>query len=130
MLMAFPAACFVGTFITDFIYWRTAAHLWEDFSIWLLVAGLITSAVAVLAVGIGLLAGRRRGDTGIGWFGALGNTLALVLSIFNAFVHSRDGYTAVVPTGITLSGIVVVILLFTGWMGQDVAARHRTEGAS
>lgn len=128
MLMAFPAACFIGAFITDIVYWRTAAVMWETMSIWLLVAGLVTSAFAVLAVGIVLLAGRRRGDAKIGWFGALGNTLAIVLSILNAFIHSRDGYTAVVPTGITLSGIVVLILLLTGWMGQDLFTGRRAQG--
>jgi uncharacterized membrane protein len=38
-----------------------------------------------------------------------------LLSLLNAFVHSRDGYTAVVPTGLTLSALVVAILLFTAW---------------
>jgi uncharacterized membrane protein len=34
-----------------------------------------------------------------------------VLSIVNVLVHSRDGYTAVVPTGLALSGLVTVLLL-------------------
>jgi uncharacterized membrane protein len=34
-----------------------------------------------------------------------------VLALLNVFVHSRDGYTAVVPTGLTLSACVVAILL-------------------
>ena len=36
---------------------------------------------------------------------------ASVLSLVNAFVHSRDGYTAVVPTGLILSATVLLILL-------------------
>jgi uncharacterized membrane protein len=43
---------------------------------------------------------------------------AVLLSVINVFVHSRDAYTAVVPTGLTLSGIVFVVLLAAtsaGW---------------
>ncbi len=58
----------------------------------------------------------------------MGYALAVLLSLLNAFVHSRDGYTAVVPTGVMLSGLVVVILLITGWAGRALIARRR-EGA-
>jgi uncharacterized membrane protein len=62
------------------------------------------------------------------WPHAVGYALAVLLSLLNAFVHSRDGYTAVVPTGLALSGLVVVILLITGWAGRALIAR-RGEGA-
>jgi uncharacterized membrane protein len=39
-------------------------------------------------------------------------------------VHSRDGYTAIVPTGLALSALVVVILLFTGWFGSALVRRN------
>jgi uncharacterized membrane protein len=51
-----------------------------------------------------------------------------LLSLINAFVHSRDGYTAVVPTGLMLSGLVVVVLLLTAWVGITLANRHRVGG--
>jgi uncharacterized membrane protein len=35
----------------------------------------------------------------------------MLVALLNVFVHSRDGYTAVVPTGLTLSACVVAILL-------------------
>jgi uncharacterized membrane protein len=57
------------------------------------------------------------------WPHALGNALALALSLLNALVHSRDAWTSVVPTGLILSAAVVVILLFTGWMGRSLAYR-------
>ena len=52
------------------------------------------------------------------WFRALTYVVAIVLSIVNVLVHSRDGYTAVVPTGLALSGLVTILLLFMlvgGW---------------
>jgi uncharacterized membrane protein len=61
----------------------------------------------------------------LAWPYAVGYVLAVLLSLINAFVHSRDGYTAVVPTGLTLSGLVLVILLFTGWVGWVLISRRR-----
>ena len=54
----------------------------------------------------------------------VGNVIALVLSIFNAFIHSRDAYTSVVPTGLILSALVVAILAITGWNGWTMVYRH------
>jgi predicted membrane protein DUF2231 len=48
-----------------------------------------------------------------------------VVSLVNAFVHSRDAWTSVVSTGLILSAAVVLILLFTGWMGWSMVYRHR-----
>ena len=59
-----------------------------------------------------------------GWIHALGNGLVIALSVINVFVHSRDGYTSVVPTGIILSGIVVLIMMITGWLSGERFFRH------
>ena len=42
----------------------------------------------------------------------------------NAFVHSRDAWTSVVPTGLALSAVVVLLLVVLGWTGWT-ATRHR-----
>lgn len=125
MLVPIPIACFVGTFLTDLAYWRTASVMWETFSVWLLTVGLIVAAFAVIAGLTDFIGSRRVRNLRVAWLHAIGNALALVLSILNAFVHSRDGYTAVVPQGLLLSGAVVLILLVTGWMGWDMVYRHR-----
>jgi uncharacterized membrane protein len=49
MLVPFPIACFVGTFVTDLAYWQTTDVMWETLSAWLLTAGLITAGFAVIA---------------------------------------------------------------------------------
>jgi uncharacterized membrane protein len=67
----------------------------------------MATLVAIAAV-IDLAFGRQKPA----WFRALGYAAAVLLSLLNVFVHSRDGYTAVVPTGLTLSAIVVAILLW------------------
>ncbi len=125
MLVSFPVVCFVGAFVTDLAYWKTTDVMWETFSDWLLTAGLIVGALAALAGVIDFLGSRRVRSLRAAWLHGLGNGLVLALSILNAFVHSRDGYTAVVPTGLILSGLVVLILLLTGWLGWAMVYRHR-----
>ncbi|MHB8286782.1 MAG: DUF2231 domain-containing protein, partial [Caulobacteraceae bacterium] len=41
---------------------------------------------------------------------------AALLSLLNAFVHSRDAWTSVVPDGITLSVIVTALLLISAFV--------------
>ena len=126
-LMSFPIAYFTAAFVTDLVYWRTANVLWETFSDWLITAGLVTAGIAIIAFVVDLARGKR--PRTLAWPHAVGYALAVLLSLLNAFVHSRDGYTAVVPTGVTLSGVVVVILLVMGWAGRALIARRR-EGAN
>jgi uncharacterized membrane protein len=123
-LIAPGAALLMAAFVTDLAYCRTFLVLWETFSIWLLTGGLILAALASLALLLDVLF-RRIGA--IAWLPFAGLTAAVLLSILNAFVHSRDGYTAVVPQGVVLSGVVTVLLLAAGWRGWNVGAVQRFE---
>jgi uncharacterized membrane protein len=125
MLVPFPIAFFVGAFVTDLVYWRVPDAMWETFSVWLITAGLVMAGFAAIPGLIDFVSNRSIRALKSAWPHVLGNVLALLLSLINAFVHSRDGYTAVVPTGLILSGLVVAILLFTGWMGWEMVYRHR-----
>ena len=127
ILVSFSAAYFAGALVTDLVYWQTPDVLWERFSIWLITAGLIVAGLAVIAYVIDLAGGRQIAAPA--WPRAIGYALAVVLALINAFVHSRDGYTAVVPTGLMLSGLVIVVLLLTAWVGRALSAnRHRVGG--
>jgi uncharacterized membrane protein len=79
---------------------------------------------AVLAGLIDFLKEPRIRQLRAAWIHVVGNVTALVLSIINALVHTRDAYTSVVPTGLILSTLVVLILLVTGWNGWSLVHRH------
>src|SRR5882757_7959064 len=123
ILVSFSAAYFAGALVTDLVYWQIPNVLWERFSIWLITAGLITSGVAAIAYVIDLAGGRPIDRPA--WPSVVGYALAVMVSLLNAFVHSRDGYTAVVPTGLLLSVLVIVVLLLTAWAGVAFANHHR-----
>jgi uncharacterized membrane protein len=126
MPVSFSAAYFAGALVTDLVYLQMPDVLWERFSIWLIAAGLIMAGFAAIAYAIDLAGGRQIDRPA--WPRVTGYALAVLLSAINAFVHSRDGYTAVVPTGLMLSGLVVAVLLLTAWVGMALTNRYRIGG--
>ncbi|ORE98825.1 DUF2231 domain-containing protein [Aurantimonas sp. 22II-16-19i] len=126
-LVPFPAVCFTLTLLTDIAYWQTANLMWQNFSAWLLLAGEVVGGLA-LVVGLIELAARRSvrlASPGWGYI-ALG-AVVLVLAFFNSLVHAGDGWTAVVPWGLTLSAITVVLVLVAAIWGR-IAANRRLAG--
>jgi uncharacterized membrane protein len=122
MLVPFPVAYFAAALVTDLAYWRTDEVMWERFSVWLIAGGLVMAALVAIATVIDLALGRQKPA----WLRALGYTVAVLLSLLNVFVHSRDGYTAVVPAGLTLSAIVVaILLLFATFATWSLTTRRR-----
>ena len=66
VLVSFSAAYFTGALVTDLVYWRMPDVLWERFSIWLIVAGLIMAGLAAIAYVIDLAAaGKSIGRPGL-----------------------------------------------------------------
>jgi uncharacterized membrane protein len=121
MLVSFSAAYFAGALVTDLVYWRIPDVLWERFSIWLISAGLVMAGLAAIAFVIDV-AGHREIDRPA-WPRVIGYAVVVGLEVISAFIHSRDGYTAVVPGGLMLSALVVVVLSLTALAGRVLANR-------
>ncbi|MBZ9680099.1 DUF2231 domain-containing protein [Mesorhizobium sp. B2-7-3] len=125
MLIPFPIAFFVATFVCDLIFWRTGNPGWVSASLWLLGAGLIMAALAALAGLTDVLGDVQIRNLRDAWLHAGGNVLVVLIELYNWYSRYAHGETAVVPTGLVLSLIVVLILLFTGWKGWEMVYRHR-----
>ncbi|ALN71147.1 hypothetical protein M673_00390 [Aureimonas sp. AU20] len=123
-LAAFPTACFTLTLATDIAFWQTANLMWQNFSAWLLFAGLVFGGLAALGELIGLLFRRARAPSGASWPHFLGSLVVLALAFLNSLVHAGDGWTAVVPYGLALSAATVLVMLATAWLGRPAAVRH------
>ena len=117
--VGFGATLLIGAFATDVAYAGSDLFQWENFSTWLITVGLISAAAGAAAL---IFDAARHRIGKIDWTRFCGFSAAALLSVLNAFVHSRDAYTAVVPQGAILSGIVAAILLALGWWhGWSVA---------
>ncbi|SHN05575.1 Uncharacterized membrane protein [Duganella sacchari] len=125
LLVQFPAVCFTGAWIADLAYWRTTLYIWQTFSVWLLAAGCVAAALAAVA---GLLTWILHAPVRAPRFAAAHagtSAVALAVSVLNLLVHSRDGYTAVVPGGIALSSVALLLMLLAIWCGWPRTAPVR-----
>jgi uncharacterized membrane protein len=113
----------IAAFITDYTYYTTALWQWANFSAWLITAGLIVTLVAVLLLLIDFATGRA-GRLNTGSFILV--AAAALLSLVNAFVHSRDAWTSVVPQGILLSAVSTILLVIAGARGWSLASSRAT----
>ena len=113
----------IAAFGTDYIYYTTALWQWANFSAWLITAGLIVTLVAVIFLVIDFMTGRA-GRLNTGSFVPV--AAAALLSLVNAFVHSRDAWSSVVPQGILLSAVSTILLLVAGARGWSLAMSRAT----
>lgn len=125
LLVPFPIACFILTLLTDLAYVSTVSIEWETFSVWLLTLGLVVAAAAVIGGIADLVRSRQRRIPSRSWLRVVGEFVAFGLALLNVFVHSRDGYTAVVPEGLILSFLTVAALLVTLSVGRRDRGRNR-----
>jgi len=116
----------IAAFGTDCAYYSTGLWQWSNFSAWLITAALIVTLVAVLLLLIDFVTGRA-GRINTASFILVAADAAL--SLVNAFVHSRDAWTSVVPQGILLSGASTILLVIAGARGWSLAiSRGRASG--
>jgi uncharacterized membrane protein len=124
MLIPFPIVCFVLTFVSDLAFWRTSTDFWASASLYLLGIGLIMAALAAVAGVIDVFGDDQVRNLSDAWLHAGGNVVAVVIELYNWYSRYEHGTVAIVPTGVILSFVVVVILLFTGWKGWEMVYRE------
>jgi uncharacterized membrane protein len=91
----------------------------------LLGIGLIMAALAAIMGLTDVLGDVQIRNLSDAWLHAGGNVAAVVIELYNWYSRYEHGKSAIVPTGLILSLVVVLILLFTGWKGWELVYRHR-----
>jgi uncharacterized membrane protein len=123
MLIPFPIVCFIGTLVTDIGYSRNHDAGWATASHWLLAVGLIMAALAAVAGLTDYLGDERIRRLGDALKHMLANATAVVLELVNLILRlGHDEFIA--STGIYISVVVVLILVYSGWKGGDLVFRH------
>jgi uncharacterized membrane protein len=120
MLIPFPIAFFVGAFAADLAFWRTGDGFFANGALWLIGAGLVMAALAALAGLTDFLSSGAIRALRPAWLHMIGNVTAVVIELVSFLLRFRDPVASVMPTGLILSLVVTLILLFTGWMGWEM----------
>jgi uncharacterized membrane protein len=111
VLFPVPVVCFLAALVTDIAYSASAFLMWLHFSQWLIAGGLAFGAVAGLVLLVEFFASGALRTERSGWAHLVLFFAALLVELCNAFVHTIDGWTAVVPTGMVLSVIGAILAL-------------------
>jgi uncharacterized membrane protein len=122
MLIPFPIVCFVLTFVADIIYIQNRSGGWATATHWLLGIGLGFAALAAVA-GLTDFFGDKRIQGVDAVKHMLANVTAVVLELVNLLLRLNNP-DFIASTGVYMSGIVVLILIYSGWKGGDLVFRH------
>jgi uncharacterized membrane protein len=123
LLIPFPIAFFAAAFVCDLAFWATSSSAWAMGAFWLIGAGVVVGAVAAVAGLTDALRDQRIHALNDAWWQAGGNTLAVLIEIYNWYIRASAGIAAVIPEGLIMSFIAVCLLLFTGWKGWQTMHR-------
>ncbi len=119
-----PIIGLVGAFLTDLMFILTGQTYWASASHWLLGMGIGTG-IAAAVFGVLDFATLDSVRTRVGWIHALGNVAVLILSIINLGVRLGISVPTVTMGQFALSGIVMLLLAVSGWMGVEMAFRRQ-----
>jgi uncharacterized membrane protein len=126
ILVLFPVAFLVSTLVTDIVFLSTGGTGWATASIWLVGAGVVTALVAAVAGFTDFFGEPRIRQIRDAWRHMIGNLIAVTFAAISWWMRAAQGAVeAIMPWGVTLSALVSVILLYTGWKGGELAYRYR-----
>src|SRR5690349_19376033 len=121
LLVQFPIVCFILTFIFDIFYTRGDTGI-APYSNWVLGIGLAMAALAAVAGLTDFLGDKRiQGSDAVKHM--LANVTAVVLEVVNLVLRLKNP-DSIASTGVYISGIVVLILIYSGWLGGKLVYIH------
>lgn len=124
MLVPFPIVCLTGAFVTDIIFAYGGGAGWAIASEWLLGFGLATAALAAVAGLADFMGSDRIRSLGVAVRHLIANVTAVVIAAINLLIRMTTP-ESVLDIGIYLSGLTVLILLYSGWLGGEMVYRYR-----
>jgi uncharacterized membrane protein len=125
MLIPFPITCLVGAFVTDLIFLSTGDRGFATASHWLIGFGIGTALLAAVFGLIDFMGDDRIRRLGHALQHMIANVAAVVVSLINFIIRLDDPASDIASMGVILSGVVVLILLFSGWRGGDLVYHHK-----
>ena len=123
MLVPIPIALFVAALATDIAYIVDGSNGWAIASRWLLGGGLAGALIAALAGFADFAGSARVRELRDAWLHMFANLAVVVIEGVNLVLRLPDPDVAG-STGIALSAVAALVLLFSGWKGGELVFRY------
>lgn len=122
MLIPFPIALWISSFVGDLVYVWTGSSIWSDISLYAMVGGNIGAVGAAIFGLADFLKLSEPHIVKIGTWHMIINVVVLLLFLINWFLRFTGGRPGV--SLILLSAIGVVLLAVSGWLGGELVYSH------
>jgi uncharacterized membrane protein len=122
MLVAFPIGCFVAAVVADLISISQGPAFWSPMATWLLLFGIVGALVAAFFGFIDYISTPMTvsAKSVAAWHMTLNMALIVIFGLACAVRFLDHASVA----GYALTGLGIVVLAVSGWLGGDVAHRH------
>ncbi|HEX3672370.1 MAG TPA: DUF2231 domain-containing protein [Candidatus Cybelea sp.] len=122
MLVTFPIGCFVAAVVSDVISIWAGPVFWAAMSTWLILFGIAGALLAAFFGFVDYISAPMtvRAKSIAAWHMTL-NIAAIVIFGWACAIRFLD-HTSV--AGYALTGLGIVLIGISGWMGGEVAHRH------
>ena len=122
MLVVFPIGLFVFSFLCDLIYFGTGNVVWSEVAYYTMAGGIVGGVVAAIPGAMDLFALPYSKTRSIGIAHMTINLIVVALFAINLWIRSAGMPDATGP--VWLSGVGVVLLAVSGWLGGEMVYVH------
>ena len=128
MIIPFPIALWVFSFIADIIYLWRGNPLWKDWiAFYALLGGILGAAVAAVPGLIDWLTITDKAVVRIANWHARLNVIALLVFAASFYLRTNSGASMVggsytIPVGLSLLGVILITI--SGWLGGEMVFKH------
>lgn len=123
MLIPFPIVCFIGALVTDLMFLATGDPGWATASNWLLGFGLGMGLFAAAAGLTDYMGDAHVRSMSIALRHMLANATVVVVEAINLALRLANP-EFVSGAGVYLSGVAVLVLAYSGWLGGEMVFCH------
>lgn len=124
MMVPLPLGALVLALAADIAYFVTENPFWAEGAEWLLLAVLVTGALAALLGIIDLISLQRARSMGIALAHGGGNMVMLAITLANYLMRPDQVSGEPMIGGFILSVIAVALSMVTGWLGGELSFKH------
>ncbi|MEN1944902.1 DUF2231 domain-containing protein [Luteimonas sp. MJ293] len=124
MLVTFPIAFLTCVPLADLAYLLFSDPFWARVGLWLNIGGLGLGVVAGIVGTLDLLLVRVARRHVSAWSHFLVAVMALALAALGVWLRWPDPEAAVWPWGLLQGGVMLGVVMVTGWLGGSLSFHH------